>query len=77
MLTFYSQKELAINARATVSTIRRDIKNTHTVVSDVRNDVENAHAIVSDIYRKRLKSPNDTHSQNRIVSTIRTLPVTG
>jgi len=59
VLTFRSQKEL-INTHSTVPTIRRDITDTHTTVSS--------------IHHKTLKSPDETRSKDRAVSTTRTLP---
>ena len=75
MLTSRSQKALTVNTNTTASAVRHNAAETHTIVSGVQNDVVNTRAIVSDSHRNVLESPEDTRSQNRMVSTIRTLPV--
>jgi len=70
-----SQKALPINPDPGTSIVSHDVTDTHTVVSGVQNDVVKNLAIVSDSGRNALKSPEDTRGQNRLVSTIRTLPV--
>ena len=57
-----------------MSGVRRDLAVTHTIVSGVQNDVVNTRAVISDGHRNALRKPEDTRSQNRIVSIIRTLP---
>ena len=75
LLTSRSQKALTANTNTTTSAVRHDVAETHTIVSGVQNDIVNTRAIVSDSHRDALKSPEDTRGQNRMVSTIRTLPV--
>ena len=65
-----------MNSQVTTSTIRHDATNTHTIVSNVRNDAANTRATISDAHRNTLKNPEETHGQDRAVSTIRTLLVT-
>ena len=64
-----------IDTEPTVSAVRHDTTKTHTVVPGIQNDVVNTPAIVSDSRRSASKRPEDTGGQNRMVSTIRTLPV--
>jgi hypothetical protein len=77
LLNYRSRKVLATSADAADSSVRHASTNTHTIISGVQSDVVNAPAVVSDSHRNRnlLKSPEDTCSQNRMVSAIRTLPV--
>ena len=73
MLTFCLQSELARSADAPVPAVRRDVASN----SGVQNDVSNTAVVVSDGYRNTLKSPDNTRGKNRMVSTVRTLPVAG
>jgi hypothetical protein len=57
------------------SGVRRDATNTHTIVSGVQTEVVNTLAAASDSHRSASKSPEDMRGQNRMVGTIRTLPV--
>ena len=59
----------------TGSAVRHDVTNTHTIASGIQSEVVNTLAVVSDSRRKALKGPEDTRGQNRMVSTVRTLPV--
>jgi len=70
-----SQKVLPVNTDPVASAVSHDVTNTHIVVSGVQNDVVKNPAVVSDSRRNALKSPEDTRGQNRLVSTIRVLPV--
>jgi hypothetical protein len=72
-LTLRFQREFT---RPIVSTIPHDVTNTHTVIYDARNDVAKTHTSVSDIRHNALKSPQDTHGQDRMVNITRTPPVT-
>ena len=69
------QKALAINTDAVVSAVRHDVTNSHTIVSGSQDDVVNTIAIFSGSHRSVLEISEDTHGQNWMVSTIRTLPV--
>ena len=44
------QTELAINTRATVSSIRHEVTNAHTIVSGPHSGVADTHALVSDTH---------------------------
>ena len=75
MLTSRSKKALVIDTDPTVSAVRHDATNTHAVVSGIHNDVVNTTATVSDNRSSAPKRPEDTRDQNRMVSTMRALPV--
>ena len=74
-LTSHSKKALVTDTDPTISAVRHDATNTHTIVSAIQNGIVNTPTIVSDSRRSAPKSPDDTRGQNRMVSTIRTLPV--
>jgi len=76
LLTFQSQKELAINRNVTVSTIRHSIVETDAIASDVRNDAVNIPTIVSNIPRSTLKISEDARCRDLGVGVIRPLLVT-
>jgi len=63
------------NTDAAGSAVSRDVTNTYTIASVIQNDVVNTLAIVSGSHCNALKNPEDARSQNRVVSTLRTLPV--
>jgi hypothetical protein len=58
-----------------MSTVHRDVMNTHTLVSGVRNEVEDTRTVVSDGHSKALKRFEDVCGQDRKVGTMCTLPV--
>ena len=64
-----------MNTSATVSAVRHGVADIHTIVSGVQNDVVNIRAVVSDSHRNALRRSGDNRSENRMVSTIRTLLV--
>jgi len=90
LLTFSSQTKLGTNTHTTIPDIRHDVANIHTVVSDVhcntsntnttvsevRNGITSTRTIASSAHRHMLKSCGDADSQNRPVSTTRTLSPT-
>lgn len=75
LLTFCLQNELATSPDAAIPTVRHDVANTHTLASGVQSDVADTPVIVSDIHRNTSKSPENTRGKNRMVSTVRALPV--
>ena len=72
MLTSRSQKALTTTTNPAV---RHDVANIDTIVSGVQNDVANTPAIVFDSRHNTSKSPDDMRDQNRMVSTLRILPI--
>jgi len=75
LLTSCLQNELATSSDAAIPAVHHDDANTHTLASSVQNDIADTPVIVSDSHRNTSERPENTRGKNRMVSTVRILPL--